>query len=71
MRYALDITDKVLHIATERKSVYELARRRKPDVQEGLRASASVRLPADVSLNSDRWRFLAEVFEEQLIEQKR
>ena len=57
-RHALDITDEALHIATERKSVYELARRRKPDVQEGLRADASVRLPADVSLDSGRWEHL-------------
>ena len=70
VRYALNITDEVLHIATERKSVYELARRRKPEVQEGLRASASVSLPADVSLNSDRWRFLAKMLEGQLIERK-
>ena len=52
---APEISDEVLHIATERKSVYELARRRKPDVREGLRASAGVRLPADVSLDSGRW----------------
>lgn len=70
VRHALDITDNVLHIATERKSVYELARRRKPDVLEGLRASAGVKLPADVSLNSDRWRYLAKMFERQLIERK-
>lgn len=54
-RHALNITDELLHVATERKSVYELARRRKPDVQEGLKASATVRLPADVSLDSSRW----------------
>ncbi len=54
--HTLDITDEVLHVATERKSVYELARRRKPDVQEGLKASATVRLPGDVSLDSSRWQ---------------
>lgn len=53
--YALEIEDALLHIATERKSVYELARRRRPDVQEGLKASAAVRLPGDVSLDSSRW----------------
>lgn len=55
-RHALDIEDEVLHIVTERKSVYELARRRKPDVREGRRADApGVTLPADVSLNTERW----------------
>ncbi|MFC5847250.1 SDR family oxidoreductase [Deinococcus petrolearius] len=52
---ALAIQDEVLHIVTERKSVYELARRRRPDVQEGTRAQAGVTLPGDVSLNTDRW----------------
>ena len=52
---ALSIQDEVLHIVTERKSVYELAKRRKPDVQEGTRAQAGVTLPGDVSLNTGRW----------------
>lgn len=47
-----------LHIATERKSVLELARRRAPDVKAGVRADAAVPLPEDVSLNSERWREL-------------
>ena len=54
--HALEITDEVLHIATERKSVYELARRRNPGVQEGLKATATVKLPGDVSLDSSRWQ---------------
>ncbi|ULH15304.1 NAD(P)-dependent oxidoreductase [Deinococcus sp. KNUC1210] len=58
VRHALTITDEVLHIATERKSVYELAKRRKPDVQEGTRAQAGVTLPGDVSLNTERWESL-------------
>ena len=58
VRHVVEIKDEVLHIATERKSVYELAKRRKPDVQEGLRASASVRLPRDVSLDSGRWEVI-------------
>ena len=56
--HALNITDKLLHVATERKSVYELARRRNAGVQEGLKASATVRLPGDVSLDSSRWHAL-------------
>lgn len=47
-----------LHIATERKSVLELARRRSPDVREGSRADSAVPLPADVSLDSSRWQEL-------------
>ena len=55
-KHALEIEDEVLHIVTERKSVYELARRRKPDVQEGRRADApGVVLPGDVSLDTERW----------------
>ncbi|WP_420597407.1 SDR family oxidoreductase [Deinococcus sp.] len=56
--HALNIQDEVLHIVTERKSVYELARRRKPDVREGTRASAGVALPGDVSLDTGRWEAL-------------
>ncbi|WP_161883687.1 SDR family oxidoreductase [Deinococcus alpinitundrae] len=58
VQHALTISDEVLHIATERKSVYELARRRKPDVREGTRAEAGVTLPGDVSLNTERWEAL-------------
>lgn len=59
IRHALEIEAEVLHIVTERKSVYELARRRKPDVKEGRRADASgVVLPGDVSLNTGRWQEL-------------
>ena len=45
-----------LHIATERKSVFELARRRNPDVRPGSRLSVSTPIPPDVSLNTERWR---------------
>lgn len=47
-----------LHIATERKSVYELARRRKPDVKGGSKAEAKVDLPEDISLDISRWQAL-------------
>lgn len=49
-----------LHVATERKSVYELARRRAPGVRAGTRDEAPVRLPADISLDVSRWRALRE-----------
>ncbi len=55
LRHALEIADQVLHIATERKSVYELAQRRKPDIQPGTRREAGVELPEDISLNTGRW----------------
>lgn len=58
LQHALDIKEEVLHIVTERKSVYELARRRNHKVQEGRRAEANVPLPADVSLNTQRWQTL-------------
>lgn len=56
--HGLKIDDEVLHVVTDRKSVYELARRRKPDVQEGRRASANVTLPGDVSMNTERFTAL-------------
>jgi dTDP-4-dehydrorhamnose reductase len=47
-----------LHIATERKSAYELALRTRPDVQPARRQEALVVLPEDVSLDISRWRSL-------------
>jgi dTDP-4-dehydrorhamnose reductase len=52
-----------LHIATERKSVYDLARRRKPDVQRGSKTNANVSLPDDISLDISRWQTLKASFE--------
>lgn len=53
-----DVPFTTLHIATERKSVLELARRRSPDVEAGSRTDAAVDLPQDVSLDTSRWRAL-------------
>lgn len=50
------ISDEIIHIVTERKSVFELARRRNPSVQEGKKADVKVILPSDVSLNTQRWK---------------
>ncbi|MEW6031786.1 MAG: sugar nucleotide-binding protein [Bacillota bacterium] len=47
-----------LHIATERKTAFELARRRRPDVRPGRRSEAAVDLPEDISLDIARWRGL-------------
>jgi dTDP-4-dehydrorhamnose reductase len=52
------ISYETLHIATERKSVYDLAKRRKPDVQRGSKANANVSLPDDISLDITRWQEL-------------
>jgi dTDP-4-dehydrorhamnose reductase len=45
----------LLHVVTERKSVFELARRRNPDVKPGSRLKANVHIPPDVSLDASRW----------------
>lgn len=59
IRHARDIPDTTLHIATERKSAYELARRRNPDVKPGTRRETGVELPEDISLDTERWYTLA------------
>jgi len=50
-----DIGSGIIHIGTERKSVYELASRRKPDVKAALKSEAKVELPNDISLNCEKW----------------
>jgi dTDP-4-dehydrorhamnose reductase len=55
IRHAFNISDSVLHIATERKSIYELARRRSPSVRPGTRREAGVELPEDPSLATGHW----------------
>jgi dTDP-4-dehydrorhamnose reductase len=52
------VHDRVLHVATERKSAFELARRRAPHVAAGSKATAAVALPDDVSLDTARWAAL-------------
>lgn len=44
-----------LHIGTERKSAYELAKRRRPDVQLTSKDSVPVGMPDDISLDTSRW----------------
>lgn len=60
VRHAGRIPHRTLHIATERKSVYELARRRSPDVRPGSKRGAGVNLPDDTSLDISRWTELRE-----------
>ena len=47
-----------LHVAGEPTSVYDLARRRKPDVRPASKAEAGVDLPDDVVLCTELWRRL-------------
>lgn len=58
IRHAHRIPHDVLHIATERKTMYELARRRRADVRAGSRRDAPVALPEDASLDTSRWQAL-------------
>lgn len=51
-----DIPYHTLHIATARKSVYDLAKQRKPDVRAGSKCEVSVELPDDISLDISRWQ---------------
>ncbi len=59
------VQDDVLHVVTERKSVFELAHRRNPGVQPGSRSSARVHIPPDVSLNNSRWGALKAGFDHE------
>jgi dTDP-4-dehydrorhamnose reductase len=56
--HAATIPFEVLHVATERKSVFELASRRAPGVRPASKDGAPVALPDDVSLDVGRWRAL-------------
>jgi dTDP-4-dehydrorhamnose reductase len=55
VRHLEDIEHDTLHIGTERKTMYELARRRLPTVKQATRESVGVDLPRDVSLDLTRW----------------
>ena len=52
------IAEDTVHIVTERKSAFELAQRRRPDVQPGSKVAVGVTLPDDVSLDISRWERL-------------
>lgn len=60
-----------LHLGTGRKSVYDLVARRNPGVRRGKRAEALVTLPADTSLDTTRYRALAEALGWSLPEEVR
>jgi dTDP-4-dehydrorhamnose reductase len=56
----------IINIATERKSIFELARRRTPTVQAMSRKEiANVTLPFDVSLDISRWQMVKKQIEER------
>lgn len=59
VRRCREIPHDVLHVATERKSAFELARRRRADVRPGSKADADVALPDDISLDVSRYQALA------------
>lgn len=60
LQHLPDIPYDTVHIATERKSMFDLARRRRPDVRPASKAAAPVPLPDDVSLDTSRWERLKE-----------
>lgn len=58
VRHAAELVDAgvhVLHVVGPPTTVFELARRRRPDVAPGKKASARVALPDDVVLDRSRW----------------
>jgi len=57
--HAREIPYTTLHVATDRKSTYDLARRRRPDVQPGSKRTVAVRLPDDISMDVSRYQRLA------------
>jgi len=58
IKHCRQIPYDTLHIATERKSAFELARRRRSDVRPASKRQAGVELPDDVSLDVSRWQEL-------------
>ncbi len=59
---AIQLSNGLLHLATERKSIYDLALRRNSGIQSGSRLEAKVHIPPDVSLNVSQWLALKESF---------
>lgn len=55
VRHCRDIPFDTLHVATEPKTIHELARRRRPDVRPASRHDVDVVLPADCTLDVSRW----------------
>jgi dTDP-4-dehydrorhamnose reductase len=62
LEYLELVQTEILNLATERKSVFDLALQRNPTVQPGSRADAKVHIPPDVSLNILQWQELKKSF---------
>jgi dTDP-4-dehydrorhamnose reductase len=59
VRHAAKLVDagvRILHVVGPPTSVFDLARRRAPDVRPALKAEAKVALPDDIVLNGSAWR---------------
>jgi dTDP-4-dehydrorhamnose reductase len=65
-----EIPYSTLHIATERKSAYELARRRRPEVRPGSKREVNVALPDDISLDTSRWQQLKRQWAKEAVGRK-
>jgi len=48
----------LIHIATDRKTIYELAKQRNPEVKPNSRNDVKVNIPKDVSLDISIWKIL-------------
>jgi hypothetical protein len=57
---------RIIHVGTERKSVYELARISKPDVLRITREDVEVRLAYDISLNTSLFNKICAEIQENL-----
>ena len=57
------VKEPCLHIGTERKSVYDLVKRRNPEVKAGSRMDIDVNLPHDISLDSSLWNHVRASFQ--------
>lgn len=55
IRRCREVPYRTLHVATERKSAYELAKRRRGNVRPGSKEGLPVRLPDDISIDVSRW----------------
>ncbi len=64
LRHQDRVDTEILHLATARKSVFDLAVRRSPEVQPGSKHDVAVQLPDDVSLCTQRWRAMKRRFED-------
>lgn len=62
IRHAAEVPFDTLHIVTEPKTSFELAKRRRPDVEPGSRFDVATPLPGDVTLDISRWQALRESF---------